>query len=167
MGNTDLVVVDLVVILMQMHFDNYVNKYKLNILVIIFLESYLSKHSIKSFNLIAYTHIILFNLIAYTLYIIQYRVSQNVGPTLFLSFSWVLEHVQRNFWPLFNRPNLLHDSHKKFENWFRNSWDNWCQSWHPSFRNWQFPTTQIKQNNFDVTCANFNLNYLSYFWINF
>ena len=55
MGNTDLVVVDLVVILMQMHFDNYVNKYKLNILVIIFLESYLSKHSIKSFNLIAYT----------------------------------------------------------------------------------------------------------------
>ena len=97
MGNTDLVVVDLVVILMQMHFDNYVNKYKLKILVIIFLESYLSKHSIKSFNLIAYTHIILFNLIAYTLYIIQYRVSQNVGPTLFLSFSWVPEHVQRNF----------------------------------------------------------------------
>ena len=84
MGNTDLVVVDLVVILMQMHFDNYVNKYKLNILVIIFLESYLSKHSIKSFNLIAYT-------------VIQYRVSHNVGPTLFLSLSWVLEHVQRNF----------------------------------------------------------------------
>ena len=72
MGNTDLVVVDLVVILMQMHFDNYVNKYKLNILVIIFLESYLSKHSIKSFNLIAYT-------------VIQYRVSHNVGPTLFLA----------------------------------------------------------------------------------
>ena len=26
-----------------------------------------------------------------------YRVSQNIGPTLFLSFSRVLEPVQRNF----------------------------------------------------------------------
>ena len=52
-------------------------------------------------------------------------------PTLFLSFSWFLEHIQRNLWPLFNSPgNLLHDSHKNFENWFRNSWDNWGQSWH-------------------------------------
>ena len=133
-----------------MHFDNYVNKYKLNILVIIFLESYLSKHSIKSFNLIAYT-------------VIQYRVSHNVGPTLFLSLSWVLEHVQRNFWPLFSNPgNLLHDSHKKFENWFRYSLD-WGQSWHPSFRNWHFAITQSPKNNFSVTGAIFDLNYLSYF----
>ena len=44
--------------------------------------------------------------------------------------------------PLFNSPgNLLHDSHKNFENWFRNSWDNWGKSWHPSFRNWHFTIT--------------------------
>ena len=61
-----------------------------------------------------------------------YRVSQNIGPTLFLSFSLVLEPVQKNFWPLINSPgNLLHNSHKNFENWFRNSWHNWHQSWHP------------------------------------
>ena len=94
----------------------------------------------------------------------RYRVSQNIGPTLFLSFSRVLEPVQRNFWPLINSPgNLLHDSHKNFENWFRNSWDNWHQSWHPSFRNWHFAISQSQKNNFGVTGANFDLNYLSYF----
>ena len=30
-------------------------------------------------------------------YVHTYRVSQNIGPTLFLSFSRVLEHVKRNF----------------------------------------------------------------------
>ena len=31
---------------------------------------------------------------------------------VFLSSSWVLEHVQRNFWPFVNSSgNLLHDSH--------------------------------------------------------
>ena len=36
---------------------------------------------------------------------------------MFLSFSRVLEHTQRNFWPFFNSPgNLLHDRHKNFEN---------------------------------------------------
>ena len=62
-----------------------------------------------------------------------YRVSHNIGSTLFfLSYSGVLEHVQRNFWPFFNPcPGyLLHDSHKNFENWFRNSLNNWCQSCH-------------------------------------
>ena len=45
----------------------------------------------------------------------NYRVSQKSVLTLFLSFSRVLEHVQSNFWPLFNSPgNLLHDSHKNF-----------------------------------------------------
>ena len=57
-----------------------------------------------------------------------------LAPLCFLTFSRVLEHIQRNFWPFFNSPgNLLYDSHKNFENWFRNSWDNWGQSWHPSF----------------------------------
>ena len=67
---------------------------------------------------------------------------------VFLSFSRVLEHVQRNFWPLINSPgNLLHNSHKNFENWFRNSWHNWHQSWHLSFRNWHFTiTTQWGKN---------------------
>ena len=39
----------------------------------------------------------------------NYRVSHNTVSTLFLSFSRVLEPVQRNFWPLFSSPwNLLH-----------------------------------------------------------
>ena len=60
-------------------------------------------------------------------------------PLCFLSFSRVLEHIQRNFWHLFNSPgNLLHDSHKNFENWFRNSWDNWGQSWHLWHQNYFF-----------------------------
>ena len=29
-----------------------------------------------------------------------------------------------------NSGNLLQDRHKNFENWFRNSWDNWGQSCH-------------------------------------
>ena len=59
-----------------------------------------------------------------------YRVSHIIGPTLFFVISRVLEHLQRNFLPFFNSPgNLLHYSHKNFENWFRNSWDNWDQSW--------------------------------------
>ena len=94
----------------------------------------------------------------------NYRVSQNIGPTFYLSFSRVLEPVQRNFWPLFNSPwNLLHNSHMNFENWFRNSLDNWHQSWHPSFWNWHFAITQSEKSNFGVTGANFDLNYLSYF----
>ena len=77
---------------------------------------------------------------------IIYRVSHNTVSTLFLSFSRVLEPVQRNFWPLFNSPwNLLHNSHKNFENWFRNSLDNWHQSWHPSFWNWHFAITQSQK----------------------
>ena len=60
-------------------------------------------------------------------------------PLCFLWFSRVLEHIQRNFWHLFNSPgNLLHDSHKNFENWFRNSWDNWGQSWHLWHQNYFF-----------------------------
>ena len=46
----------------------------------------------------------------------------------------------------FNRPgNLLHNSHKNFENWFWNSWDNWGQSWHLSLENWHFAITQSKK----------------------
>ena len=98
----------------------------------------------------------------------MYRVSHIIGPTLFFVISQVLEHLQRNFLPFFNSPgNLLHYSHKNFENWFRNSWDNWGQSWHPSFWNWYFAFTQSQKNNFGVTGATFDLNYLSYFEINF
>ena len=51
-----------------------------------------------------------------------YRVSHIIGPTLFFVISRVLEHLQRNFLPFFNSPgNLLHYSHKNFENCFRNS----------------------------------------------
>ena len=35
-----------------------------------------------------------------------------------------------------NSGNLLQDRHKNFENWFRNSWDNWGQSWHLQHRNY-------------------------------
>ena len=46
-----------------------------------------------------------------------YRVSHIIGPTLFFLISRVLEHLQRNFLPFFNSPgNLLHFSHKNFEN---------------------------------------------------
>ena len=54
-----------------------------------------------------------------------------LGPLCFFVISRVLEHLQRNFLPFFNSPgNLLHYSHKNFENWFRNSWDNLGQSCH-------------------------------------
>ena len=54
-----------------------------------------------------------------------------LAPLCFLLLYRVIEHVQRNFWPFFNSPgNLLYDSHKNFENWFRNSLDNWGQSCH-------------------------------------
>ena len=73
--------------------------------------------------------------------------------TLFLLFSQLLEHIQRNFWPLFNIPgNLLHYSHLNFEIWFWISLDNWGQSWHPSFRNWHF-AIQSQKKYFGV--ANF------------
>ena len=85
-------------------------------------------------------------------------------PLCFLSFARVLEHIQRNFWPLFNSPrNLLHFSHKNFENCFRNSWDNWGQSWLLSFRNWHFAFTQRQKNNSYLKGGNFDFNYLSYF----
>ena len=87
-----------------------------------------------------------------------------LAPLCFLTFSWVLEHIQRNFWPFFNSPGyLLYDSHKNFENWFRNSLDIWGQSWHPSSRNWHFSITMRQKNSFSVTGGNFDLNYLSYF----
>ena len=35
------------------------------------------------------------------------------------------------------------------------------------FWNWHFAITQHPKNNFGVAGANFDLNYLSYFWINF
>ena len=62
-----------------------------------------------------------------------------------------------------NSENLLHDGQKNFENRFRNSWDNWGQSWQPSFRNWHFAITQRQKNNFYAKGGNFDLNYLSYF----
>ena len=95
---------------------------------------------------------------------IFYRVSHKSVYTLFLLFSQLLEHIQRNFWPLFNSPgNLLHYSHLNFKIWFWISLDNWGQSWHPSFRNWHLTITMRQNNNFSVTGGNFDLNYLSYF----
>ena len=77
---------------------------------------------------------------------------------IFLSYCWLF-NVATSFvnGPLFNSPeNLLHDSHKNLKNWFINSW---CQSWHPSFGNWH-----LKK---EKKGAHFDLNYISYFWINF
>ena len=37
----------------------------------------------------------------------------------------------------------------------------------PHFRNWYFAISQRQKNNFYVTGGNFNLNYLSHFWIDF
>ena len=62
-----------------------------------------------------------------------------------------------------NSGNLLHDRHKNFENRFKNSWDNWGQSWQPSFRTLHFGISQRQKNNFHVEGGNFDLNYLSYF----
>ena len=62
-----------------------------------------------------------------------------------------------------NSENLLHDRHKNFENRFRNSWDNWGQSWQPSFRNWHFAITQRQKNIFYAKGGNIDLNYLSSF----
>ena len=48
--------------------------------------------------------------------------------------------------------------------------DNWGQSWYLSFLNWHFAITQRHKNNFYVKGVNFDLNYLSYFqidWSNF
>ena len=36
----------------------------------------------------------------------------------------------------------------------------------PLFRNWHSAITQRQKNNFYVTGSNFDLNFLSYFWIN-
>ena len=44
------------------------------------------------------------------------------------------------------------------------SWDNGGQSWQPSFRNLHFAITERQKDNFHV---NFDLNYLSYFQIDF
>ena len=37
-------------------------------------------------------------------YFAIYRVSHITGPTLFLLFSQVLEHIQRNFWAFLDSP---------------------------------------------------------------
>ena len=59
-----------------------------------------------------------------------------------------------------NSGNLLHDSHKNFENQFRNSWDIWSQSFHLQHRNYFYASVPL-------TGANFNLSYVKYFWIDF
>ena len=45
---------------------------------------------------------------------------------------------------------------------------NWGQSWHPSFRNLHFAITESKKTFWCYRCQlNFDLNYISYFWIKF
>ena len=70
-----------------------------------------------------------------------------------------------------NSENLLHDRHKNFENRFRNSWDNWGQSWQPSFRNWHFAITQCliselflewNHNNFLYSTIYFKLRFIKF-----
>ena len=97
-----------------------------------------------------------------------YRVSHNWVFTLFLLFCWLLLIlISKVGIVLENSGNLLHDRHKNFENRFRNGLDNWGQSCHPSFWYLQFVITQRQQNNFHVKVGNFDLNYLSHFWIDF
>ena len=99
---------------------------------------------------------------------IIYRVSHNWVFTLFLLFCWLLLIlISKVGIVLENSGNLLHDRHKNFENQFRNGLDNWGQSCHPSFWYLQFVITQRQQNNFHVKVGNFDLNYLSHFWIDF
>ena len=59
-----------------------------------------------------------------------------------------------------NSRNLLHGRHKNFENWFRNSWDTWGQSFHLQHRNY-FPASV------PLTGTIIDLSYLNYFWIVF
>ena len=97
-----------------------------------------------------------------------YRVSHNWVFTFFLLFCWLLLIlISKVGIVLENSGNLLHDRHKNFENRFRNGLDNWGQSCHPSFWYLQFVITQRQQNDFHVKVGNFDLNYLSHFWIDF
>ena len=59
-----------------------------------------------------------------------------------------------------NLGNLLHYRHKDFENQLKNSWDTWGQSLHLQHRNYFSAFVPL-------TGANFDLKYLSYFWIDF
>ena len=74
------------------------------------------------------------------------RVSHKSVLTLFLPFSRT-KFIQnaKVGGVLKNSRNLLHDRHKNFENQFRNSWDNWGQSWQPSFRNLHFASTEAEK----------------------
>ena len=62
-----------------------------------------------------------------------------LDPLCFLLFCQLLLYQNTKVgWVLKNAGNLLHDRHQNFENRFRNSWDNWGQSWQPLFRNLHF-----------------------------
>ena len=53
-----------------------------------------------------------------------------LDPLCFLLFCQLLLYKNKEVgWVLKNSGNLLHDRHRNFENRFRNSWDNWGQSW--------------------------------------
>ena len=85
-------------------------------------------------------------------------------PLGYLLFCWLLlMQIAKVGMFSENSGNLLQDRHTNFENWFRNSWDNWGQSWQLLSRNWHFAITQRQKNNFYVKGGNFDLNYLSYF----
>ena len=61
---------------------------------------------------------------------LSYRVSHKSVLILFLPFSQT-KFIQnaKVSGVLKNSGNFLHDRHKNFENWFRNSCDNWCHPW--------------------------------------
>ena len=86
----------------------------------------------------------------------MYRVSSKTVPTwlFYLLFCrLLLMQIAKVGSFMKNSGNLLQDRHKNFENWFRNSWDNWGQSWHPSFRNWHFAITKsIKKTIWCYRC---------------
>ena len=63
--------------------------------------------------------------------------------------------------------HIIHNRHKNFENWFRNSWDNWCQSCHPSFQKLIFAITQRQKDSFYLKGCIFDPNYFSCIWIDF
>ena len=100
-------------------------------------------------------------LLAANLNIIPIGCPTILAPLCFLLFSCLLLYQNiKAGWVLKNSGNLLSDRHQNFENWFTNSWDNWRQRWHPSFRNWHFTITQTQNNNFGVVGGNFDVNYL-------
>ena len=68
---------------------------------------------------------------------LNFRVGSNLHTFwfpffLFLSITFFKIIQIQNVWEVSeNSGNLQQDEHKNFQNWWRNAWDNWTQSWQP------------------------------------